>query len=1766
MKNALALIILSLATFQLSADQRLYISGYRIGESDVFTNESERIVATNCNGEIKTDWIGLTNSRLSSNAWFFASIPKGEEVLKWVVYDKDPTDLYRPPTQTNDIAGAVTECVWSYNSADIDDKYIVLDYDYITYKLTYDKNGGSGSMTNETYIYTNVFNLTANDFSRNGYSFDCWTNAVGSSFADQQQVRGASFGVTYTNATTKTANLYAKWTPNTYTVTLDAGEEGSVSPETINATYGAPWPTLPTPTRDGHRFVGWFTAASGGTEINTNSTYATAANTTNYAHWAELVTATFKDGHTGATLKTETLDKGGTPTPPVAPEHDGYYAKGWTPAVSAISVNTTFTMEYAQYSYTVVFHADNGTGAEQTQQFTYNAPAEPLNSVASMGFLITGYNFQNWTNSVGTVYNDGQLVSNLAQSGEYHLYAVWTLATYTIAFDGNGADNPDAMAEDTMILEGAETKPLVTNKFEKGGYTFDGWATNVAASIAFTNCEDVVSTNLWMGADETNVLYAVWHPNSYTVVFNPNGGTGSMDDQVFYYDQAQELSNCEGHIESTLEFRGWATNQEEGVVFENQATVSNLTAEANGVVILYAVWSNGVLSDAMHCDNIFWTNYGASTDTPDWTARIGDEEGYDPDKSKPSGSSVCAIVPDDKTQSCVMRTSGASGAGKLSFWYKMSSQDADLCWLYFSTNSATQLKIDPKTEWTQYGPIDIEDIQYVNFTFYLNNFSVAGTEYKVWIDQMKWEPDGSEEPEDTETIKLSLQNALVNGVEADETYSASEGGTSVKRGHAAPQVSFTAELEPIAGVVFDSWALTLGEAVYDIEGNPLVLDGNATCFAETTNSTCDVRARFKWLKYQIDYNANGNHGTVTPDTSDYIYTNEVALASANPSAGYSLAGWTTNATEGTLFEPGEVVTGADIGATTSGVVALYANWTQNVYSVTFCYTNSEGVADSTVRTVLGTENAVPPDSAAYDSWAGHKFVGWDAGYSNVVNDVAVNALYEEDQGGGGQGDDPGGDPEEPQYYVVTFDAKGGECEEDARNVKCGDAVGELPEATRDNYTLVGWFTADDAEVTAFTVPGTNVTYFAKWNIDGLVVTGTNLTFGVKEAVLLAFDECFFVETSSELKSVTASGLPAGVKFDSRTRTFSGSPTKAGLFYVTCVVKNEGGYQYSCTAIWNVGNTPSADNDNGGIGNEVLAQLDDLVTGYDYELVGFTNATAVTGLPAGLKFTKATGVISGTPTKPGKAAMTFTGVNKAKSVKTVIVVDGGMHALVLVAEPVKSTSATGTTTGGGIYAVGKKVTIRATAAKDCVFAGWYDDEDNPLVGSADFRTASFPYIMGDRKTTLTAAFATGDEDKDSLGLVNVTNVTTAADGSLELDLGVCVRSLSLPKLSLTGLPSGLKYDAKTLKVSGAATKPGVYTVKVAATNTSIKKATDDTTTTFVVTVPNFECDALPYLKPETNAYDTVRCGVVVHDPKLVNLMPVDADWTVKVTGLPTGLKLVQDKTTKAYSITGVSTAKAGSYTVTWTASKKGKKNQVATITLNVEALPEWAVGTFDGGLLSTGNDVLGLVQGLAVAANGKVSGKLINGDGTWTLAAASFDAYDAISGEYVATVIGKSGKLTFTNEVFVYAVDFGGSNRGQAEMLGDGVNAAAVQNLWKTAVWKNVAKDFANKKLTLDVEGVAGAFTSGTLELKFAASGAVTTGGKFVTGYNETTKRDIVYSAFCSAVLIPQGGNEYVVYLYFPSKKDAKGNVTFAGYSAMVRLEWDGSKFVQLPND
>ena len=726
-------------------------------------------------------------------------------------------------------------------------------------------------------------------------------------------------------------------------------------------------------------------------------------------------------------------------------------------------------------------------------------------------------------------------------------------------------------------------------------------------------------------------------------------------------------------------------------------------------------------------------------------------------------------------------------------------------------------------------------------------------------------------------------------------------------------------------------------------------------------------------------------------------------------------------------------------------------------------------------------------------------------------------------------------------------------------VKIGAKVA-LKATANKGAVFVGWFTNG-----VFVASSASYTYVAS-GVDDVAFEARFVTAAEDKASLelavadvqAEVDGTIALDLARSVKSLSApklavSGLPSGVKFDAKTMKVSGKAAKPGVYDVKVSATNASATGKDAVVStfkltvpnfrWNESAVGAALEDRyllvagvaPALSNEVAA-----VTAKGWKL-------AVSGLPSGVKFDAKKGQVTGIASKEGFFTVFFTATKgKEKEVATAtFAVSFPTLALDVAAWNDASATNKATVAGGGRYPAGKKVTLKASPAKGSVFVGWREGDGTEFLS----QSASYSHVTTTDDMTFVAVFAKEAEDAASLTL-DLADAQAEADGSISLDLGACVESLSLPKLAVSGLPSGVKYDAKTMKASGKATKPGVYKVKVSTTNTSVKKATDKTTALFNLTVPNFKCAALPKLRDGAYAYGTLLSGVAL-DPGLIDCRPENG-WTVKASGLPSGLKY----DAKTGLVSGVPTAKAGSYTVTFTATRKGAANQVATITLNVEALPAWAVGTFDGAAFCWGGQPCGLVSSFTVAANGKISGKLLEGGRTWALSAASFAAVanESERTSFIANVIGKSGNETTTNEVAVSADTSASFERGVAE----GEGWKAWQNLWKATQWKEAAKPFASKKLTVAVDAVDGAFTSGTIELKFASSGAVTAAGKFVT--DTVNGKDVVHSASCSSVLVPQGDGVYDAFIYFPRKADSRGNVAFEGYSGKITLRWSGTAF------
>ena len=179
--------------------------------------------------------------------------------------------------------------------------------------------------------------------------------------------------------------------------------------------YGSTYGELATVSRTGYTFDGWFTTASGGSEVTASTTVTTADDHTLYAHWTQVVTThtlTFSAG-TGGSITApvsspQTYDAGTVVTITASPSA-GYSFDGWTGDTGSIantsSASTTITMDgnytiqanFTQIDYTLTVTvtpaaAVTGGCSVSGASATYHY-GDSVSLSADAG---TGWQFDNW--------------------------------------------------------------------------------------------------------------------------------------------------------------------------------------------------------------------------------------------------------------------------------------------------------------------------------------------------------------------------------------------------------------------------------------------------------------------------------------------------------------------------------------------------------------------------------------------------------------------------------------------------------------------------------------------------------------------------------------------------------------------------------------------------------------------------------------------------------------------------------------------------------------------------------------------------------------------------------------------------------------------------------------------------------------------------------------------------------------------------------------------------------------------------------------------------------------------------------------------------------------------------------------------------------------------------------------------------------------------------------------------------------------------------
>lgn len=154
--------------------------------------------------------------------------------------------------------------------------------DTLACTITFDANGGQGTMEPQRVNKGQRFGLVANEFTREGYTFKGWGEKAEGDKVDYED-RGT---VTIDNNVT----LYAKWEQKTYTITFIQNDRrvGGKMEEQIVSEGTDTALTLCAYTKKGYRFKGWNTEANGkGTAYKDGDIVNLKQDLRLYAQWAE---------------------------------------------------------------------------------------------------------------------------------------------------------------------------------------------------------------------------------------------------------------------------------------------------------------------------------------------------------------------------------------------------------------------------------------------------------------------------------------------------------------------------------------------------------------------------------------------------------------------------------------------------------------------------------------------------------------------------------------------------------------------------------------------------------------------------------------------------------------------------------------------------------------------------------------------------------------------------------------------------------------------------------------------------------------------------------------------------------------------------------------------------------------------------------------------------------------------------------------------------------------------------------------------------------------------------------------------------------------------------------------------------------------------------------------------------------------------------------------------------------------------------------------
>ena len=372
------------------------------------------------------------------------------------------------------------------------------------------------------------------------------------------------------------------------------------------------------------------------------------------------------------------------------------------------------------------------------------------------------------------------------------------------------------------------------------------------------------------------------------------------------------------------------------------------------------------------------------------------------------------------------------------------------------------------------------------------------------------------------------------------------------------------------------------------------------------------------------------------------------------------------------------------------------------------------------------------------------------------------------------------------------------------------------------------------------------------------------------------------DPNGDTLTYSAAGLPPGLQIASGTGRITGIPTTPGTFSVTATA-SDGTATATQTFTWTIEASNAAPtlaapgNQTTTAGQAATLQLQ----GADAD--GDTLTYSVTGLPAGLQVSAATGAISGTPGSPGthtvtatvsdgqlSASRTFVWTVVAANVAPTLAAPGnqtatvGQSAVLQLAGADENGDTLAYTASGlppGLHLNASSGLITGTPAAPGTYNVTASVTDGALSASRTF--------------TWTVDLAPTAPELPSPG-----DQRSTAGVPVVLQLQATDANGDTLRYAAAGLPPGIRLSVSTGRISGTSTTVGTYPVSASVTDGTF---TTSVAFTWTITPPN----AAPTLAAPGNQTSAVGQAAVL---QLQGSDPAGDTLSYSATGLPPGLQI------------------------------------------------------------------------------------------------------------------------------------------------------------------------------------------------------------------------------------------------------------------------------------